>query len=226
MNPSKLLSAAVLSFAALASNSTFAAAVSCNDGAGPGLRELTISPGKVGGFCYTLNGNFNANGNGNGVTSYATIFGAGFGAVQIDRDQQSDASGNTYESWLTGYSSATSGNWTVAEDAWNKYQRLFLGFHFGGGGDTAQDNPDSFIVELARSDNAGTWALTGPAGIQFNGLSHINLIGADLCTADPKICDGGGGGGGGGGSVPEPGSLALAGLALAAAYGIRRRQRS
>ena len=122
VNPSKLLSAAVLSFAALASNSTFAAAVSCNDGAGPGLRELTISPGKVGGFCYTLNGNFNANGNGNGVTSYATIFGAGFGAVQIDRDQQSDASGNTYESWLTGYSSATSGNWTVAEDAWNKYQ--------------------------------------------------------------------------------------------------------
>lgn len=67
----------------------------------------TVDPALVGGFCYTSEGNFNSN-------DYNTIFGAGFGAVEIDKDQAQNPGGNPYEAWLTGYSSATSGNWTVA----------------------------------------------------------------------------------------------------------------
>lgn len=179
-----------------------AAAVTC--GQAPGLRTLTVDPGKVGGVCVTGQVNFNPAEAESAIEAATGLT----GAVHLDKDETTDTT-IAHETWLTGFNGQTSGNWTVAQEAWDTYDRLFLGFHFGNAGDNNASNPDWFIVELNRADLAGRWSLGG-IGAQLNGLSHIDLIGLDD------------GGGGGGGNVPEPASLALVGLALLAARAARR----
>jgi hypothetical protein len=165
-----------------------AVSVSCG---GDGNRTVTVDPALAGGFCHSQTGNL----------QNADIAALGFILVEKDVTPGGGADG------LLTYTQTTSssGTWGVSEDAWDSFDRLFLAFHFGGGGDTAEDNPDSFIIELSRSDNSGTYALGGTEPFQLNGLSNIYLLGIDGVV------------------VPEPGSLALLGLGLLAiGFGRRR----
>lgn len=211
MKMKRVFSATLVVLAGMHGGFASAASVACAGGPGE-LRVLTIDPALVGGLCLTQEGNFSP---AQGVTA---IGGAtGLTTVHLDKDENGDAA-NPNDAWLTGFSAGTSGNWTVSDDPWNIYQRLFLGFHFGNnnGAGNAGD-PDSFFVELSRSDNAGTWVLAG-AGAALNDLSHIDLFGAGSCAANPNAC--------GGGviiSVPEPTAPALVGLALLALALVRRR---
>lgn len=195
----------IAGFLLAASSFGVAAPVTCASSNPLQLRTLTVDPALVGGVCATQLGNFNPAA---AVSTIATA--TGLAAIHLDKDNPGNpvSGDDLQEAWL-GLTTATSGlqgGWTVDEAAWNGYQRLFLGFHFGNGGSSAASNPDSFFVELARSDNAGTWLLGG-TGAALNALSHIDLIGA------------------GTNQVPEPATLALVGLGLlAAASGMRRRR--
>lgn len=183
-----------------------AAPVSCGN-AILGNRQLTVDPALAGGFCYAQNGNFT-----NENTFFASLLA---GLAIVDKDTTEDfpggdpAPGNEGALAFTR-TDGTSGTWAFLQSLWDTYDRLFLAAHYGGGGDTSADNPDSFIVELSPFDFTGTYALTG-VGIQFNDLSNIYLLGIRCET--PGCNDR---------FVPEPGTLLLLGLG-ALAFGVRRR---
>ncbi len=183
---------------ALFSTAAHAAPVNCDSGVTSG-RFVTVSPALVGGLCAFEDGNVEP-----GTVINSAL--ANVDAVLLDKDTTEDfPSGDPSESFLqfTGNSNSGSGTWTVQDAAWEDNSRLFIAFHFGNGG----GSPDSFLVELAYRNLAGTFTLNAISPARVNGLSNIYLFGkectpADECDDRPPN------------DVPAPGALALLGLGL------------
>lgn len=199
MKPIKFIRALLAAGAFIAASSASAALVTCGD-ASLGIRLSAVDPGLTGGLCYAQNGNLDPSFYGPGNT----LFDVGSTTLTLIGKEVVD--NGDVASPLLGYTIGGDqfGTWTVTESAWNSWSRVMLGFHFGGAGDKSETNPDSFVVELAPTDNSGTWTLTGPSSVKLTGLSNIYLFGVEPTA------------------VPEPGTLALMGFALLGFAGLRR----
>lgn len=191
-----------------------AATVSCPGSLGAGLtRQVSITGALAGGECYYQPGNFA----GDNVSAF---LGSGYSLIDKDINPDgnvSDPDGSTGGAlrYAVG-SGATSGTWAMASNLWATYDEIFIGLHFGNG----RGDPDAFLVELdpgtRLGGTSGDWALL-PVELA-NGLSNIYLFGRGVPTVDTRVV----GGAGGGSHVPEPGTIALAGLAL---LGVARARR-
>lgn len=96
-----------------------------------------------------------------------------------------------------------SGTWSILASLFSTYANVYMGFHFGNGGNVSASNPDWFIVQVAGTGNqGGTWAQNADQW----GLSNIVVFGTGTATSTSS--------GGTSGNVPEPASTALVGMGL------------
>jgi hypothetical protein len=144
---------------------------------------------------YAGGGNINGNPNDGGASADADMIADGFTFI-------GDAS-------VTGLGTGA-GTFSIAAGLYSTYDQIAIGFKSGVNLDI-----DYAIFLFDPGTLGGTWTVTPPQG---GGLSHAIMWG----IGDGN---GGGGGNGNGGGMPEPGTLALAGIALLGAAAARRRQR-
>ncbi len=129
---------------------------------------------------------------------------AALGLVTVDKN---GISGLAPGSLVPIAGNSTNGTWQLTGNLWGTYSNLYLGFHFGNGG----GNPDSFVVQLEQNRMSGSWSLNAIAPAILNGLSNYYLLAGPGTPPPPGL-------------TPEPGSLALVGLGLAAAAAALRRR--
>ena len=103
------------------------------------------------------------------------------------------------EVWYT--QSGYSGTFSLLSSLWNTWDTISIGFKFGTG-----NKPDNwFVYNLNDGITSGNWTFIGEFA-RGKGLSHMTLYGSN------------------GTKVPEPGTLALFGIALAGVGLVRRRK--
>lgn len=205
----KSLRTAFLLCGVLAANLAGATEVSCGNST-LGVRLTAIDPGLVSGFCYAQQGNFI----GDDFTAASTALGSTL--TMRGKEKADDGDVASANLGFTMAADRLSGTWSLPSSLWTTYGRLFLAFHFGDGkpGEVLS-NPDSFVLELLRPTTAGDWRFySNDVNAKLTGLSNIYILSEGTCTTHCGTNDN---------QIPEPGSLALVGLALASVGAIRRR---
>lgn len=150
---------------------------------------------------------------GNGVNDdflNKDLDGAGSGTTRW-RDTYSDVGDGTFTTVDNAGGLGSTGTFNFDSSLWSTYTGLSIGFKVGTGGEA----DEWFIYTLKDLVSAGNWTFVENTRSGGSGMSHISLYATGRCT----------GGECGGLEVPEPGSLALIGAAMAGLALIRRRRR-